>query len=69
MPLDHSSWDEQLAGVARVFVDDACGDRFTALEVRARIEICALATGVKIGSAVGTRTLESDAGRSLCGAR
>jgi len=65
LPLDHRSWHEDLAGVARVLVDDACRDSFTALEARARIEIVALATCVKIAPAVGASTLEGDVGRRL----
>jgi hypothetical protein len=46
LAFDYGPWCEQLAGITRVFVEDASGDRFAAFEPGARIEICALATGM-----------------------
>lgn len=54
LALDDGSRCEQFAGVARVLVHDARGDRFAAFEASARIEVRALATGVKISFAVRT---------------
>src|SRR5215211_3535848 len=66
LALDHSSWDEQFAGVARQFVYYACGDWLAALEVRAGIEIRALTTSVQVAFAVGTRAFVKDVCRRLC---
>ena len=52
LAFDHGSRCEKLALVARVLVYDACSDWFTALEVRARIEITALTASVEIGVAL-----------------
>ena len=64
--LDDCSWHKQFAHVARVFVHDAYGDRFTALEAGGRIEIRALTTGVEVCIARWTSTGNVDAGWSLC---
>src|SRR5262249_16202499 len=64
--LDYSSWSEQFAHVARVFVDDACGNWFTALEAGGRIEVCALTTGVKVSVACWAGGGEIDVRRGLC---
>ena len=68
MTLDDTSWDEQLARVARLLVYYAYGDWFAALEVRARIEIRALTTTVQIGFAVETRAFDEDVRWRLCSA-
>jgi len=52
LAFDHGPRCEEFALVARVLVHDAYGDRFTALEVCARIEITALTASVKIGIAL-----------------
>lgn len=68
LALDDSSWDEQFAGVACLFVDDACGDWLAALEAGARIEIRALTASVQVGFAVWTRAFEENVRWRLCSA-
>ena len=68
MALDDSSWDEQFAGVACLFVYYAYGDWFAALEAGARIEIRALATSVQVVFAVRTGAFEEDVRWRLCSA-
>jgi hypothetical protein len=69
LAFDYRSWHEQLAGVARIFIHDARGDRFTALERRARIEVGALAARVQFRFAFRARAFKSNAGGRLRSAR
>ena len=66
MALDYDSGRKQFARVARVLVHYPRGDRFTAFETRARIEIGALTAAVEVSVAVGASTVDVDAWRGLC---
>ena len=47
MPLDDGSRPEEFTRVTRILVHDARGDLPVAFEMRARIEVVALTTGVE----------------------
>ena len=68
LALDDSSWDENFAGVACLFVDYAYCDWFAALEAGAWIEMRALTTSVQVAFTVGTRAFEDDVCGRLCAA-
>ena len=57
MAFDYNSGREQFSRVARVFVYNSCGDRFTTFEASARIEIRALTAAVEISVAVWARAV------------
>ena len=61
LALNYRSWRKQIACVARIFIHDACGNRFTALERRARIEVVALAARVKFRSAIRASAFQCNA--------
>jgi hypothetical protein len=68
LALDYSSWEEQLARVARILVHYACGYWLAALEAGARIEVRALTTRVEVRLAVEARAYEVDVRGRLCSA-
>jgi len=68
LTFDDSPWRKQLAGIAGVFVYDACRHRFTTLKPRARIEIIALPASMQLrftGCATG---FTADRGRHFSAA-
>ena len=65
MFFDHDSGREELAGVTRVLVDDACGYWLATFKARAWIEVVALTAGVQLGSAIRTGTIGTDAAGDL----
>src|SRR6185369_14809501 len=69
LALHDSARHEQLTLVACVLVHDLHGDRFTTFEVRAWIEVVALATRVQLGATVGAGGFEDDVRRCLHAAR